>query len=115
MRARHSGWQRPHAGYAAHAYPAPSDRHPTYMFGHFDRDLTALDPGRGLDEALLRLTEASRSAGVAGHAHRHGHRPGHGEITAAEGPGFMFGGDALDPRAMPSGEPVYYFWAAGMR
>jgi hypothetical protein len=111
MRAKHPERQPRHASHVAHGYPTPSDKHPTYMFGHFDRN-AALDSGGGLDEAILGIREGSGSTEVAGHQHHHlrGYGP---SAMAAESLAFMFGVDPVHPQAMSSGEPRYYFWAAG--
>lgn len=54
--------------FASHLYPARSDRHPVFMFGHFDLDDSDTGASLVLGEALLAAEEAAagqRTAALA--------------------------------------------------
>ncbi len=109
MRAKHPARLQPHEMYAVRKYPTRSDRHPMYMFGHFDLDGATPDLSRGLDEAILGIREDAQSTEFASHTHSLCH-----DAIAEQGSrAFMFGVNPEQPQAAPPGEPSFYFWAAG--
>ena len=106
MRANNPGRLPPHVRQSVTHYPARSDRHPVYLFGHFDLGGPPLDSSSGLDEALLGIMEAAQSRrGGAGPTHIAHHRSEPTEETHS----FMFGMDPEQPRPLPWEEPYFAF------
>ncbi len=108
MRTTHPARSLSHRLHAAHSYPTCSDRHPLFLFGHFDLGGTGPAPGFGLDEVILGIREDPQSTECG----RLGHSLLHTLITAQECRRFMFGVDPEQPRAVACGEPSLYFWGA---
>jgi hypothetical protein len=101
------GQLQPDTRYRVHRFPARSDEHPIYMFGHFEQNRTRFDPGIWLDEAIFRIREASESTAAASHIHAHHH--GHATVAGEEDRAFMFGVNPAQPMMIPVDEPPYCF------
>lgn len=88
------------------SYPAPTGRHPVYMFGVVPRGMSAICPNQ-TDEALIRIREEAGAALPDVHVHQRA------DVRAGDRHIFTFGVAAEQFPAVPLDEPVNCFWDVG--
>ncbi|HUB14884.1 MAG TPA: hypothetical protein VMB34_23245 [Acetobacteraceae bacterium] len=89
----------------ATGYPAPSDRHPIYLYGAFAPGSLPVRPTALAEQAMLW----KRENGAARPVHPHQHA----DVCASDGHRFMFGSEAEQGTLVPPEEPVFFFWDVG--